>query len=175
MRDAAFLFTALATAAVCLRRRPAKHEPPVEQQPADPKAAKIVLVAGSNYFKAGEHEYVANCAVLADLLSRRRTSRPYSRSTGRRSRDVRRGEGGRVPVRRSREASGDQGERLAEVQKLMDAKVGFVQLHQTADYPKDLREKARGWAGGAWEKGKGERAHWVATFDAFPDHPSVPA
>ena len=40
----------------------------LEEQPADPKATKIVLVAGSNYFKPGEHEYVAGCAVLADLL-----------------------------------------------------------------------------------------------------------
>src|SRR5947208_16355170 len=47
---------------------PSKAAPPVEQQPADPKAAKVVLVAGSNYYKPGEHEYVAGCAVLADLL-----------------------------------------------------------------------------------------------------------
>jgi hypothetical protein len=60
--------------------------------------------------------------------------------------------------------------RLAKIQKLLDAKVGFVQLHQTADYPKDFTEKARGWAGGAWEKGSGQRAHWVTEFDKFPDH-----
>ena len=30
----------------------------VEEQPKDPKAAKVVLVAGSSYLKPGEHEYV---------------------------------------------------------------------------------------------------------------------
>src|SRR5262249_20840695 len=40
-------------------------------------------------------------------------------------------------------------DRIAKVQKLMDDKVGLVQLHQTADYPKDFGDKARGWAGGA--------------------------
>ena len=40
----------------------------IEAQPQDPKQAKIVLVAGSNFFKPGEHDYVAGCAVLADLL-----------------------------------------------------------------------------------------------------------
>src|SRR5688572_18025477 len=40
----------------------------LEEQPKDPKQVKVVLVAGSNFFKPGEHEYVAGCAVLADLL-----------------------------------------------------------------------------------------------------------
>src|SRR5213595_1693209 len=43
-------------------------ELPVEELPKDPKATKIVLIAGSNFFKAGEHEYVAGCSVLHDLL-----------------------------------------------------------------------------------------------------------
>ena len=37
-------------------------------RPADAQLAKIVLVAGSNAFKPGEHEYVGGCAVLMDLL-----------------------------------------------------------------------------------------------------------
>ena len=41
----------------------------IEAQPSDPKLKKIVLIAGSNFFKPGEHEYVAGCAVLRDLLS----------------------------------------------------------------------------------------------------------
>ena len=40
----------------------------VEENPTDPEATKIVLIAGSNYFKPGEHEYIAGCAALADLL-----------------------------------------------------------------------------------------------------------
>ena len=40
----------------------------LEEQPKDAKPIKIVLIAGSNFFKAGEHEYIGGCAVLADLL-----------------------------------------------------------------------------------------------------------
>src|SRR5215471_11624935 len=40
----------------------------LEEQPKDAKQVKIVLVAGGNFFKPGEHEYVAGCAVLMDLL-----------------------------------------------------------------------------------------------------------
>src|SRR4051812_10134420 len=40
----------------------------LEEQPKDGKAAKVVLVAGSNFYKPGEHEYVGGCALLMDLL-----------------------------------------------------------------------------------------------------------
>jgi len=46
-----------------------RANPPIEKLPADSKLAKIVLIAGSNSFKTGEHEYVGGCAVLLDLLS----------------------------------------------------------------------------------------------------------
>ncbi len=45
-------------------------ELPIEVSPSDPKLAKIVLIAGSNYFKPGEHEYVAGCAVLEGICRR---------------------------------------------------------------------------------------------------------
>ena len=40
----------------------------VEELPSDPQQTKIVLIAGSNFFKPGEHDYEAACAVLFDLL-----------------------------------------------------------------------------------------------------------
>src|SRR5207244_11676508 len=64
-----------------------------------------------------------------------------------------------------------KGEHLAQVQKLADTGVGLVQFHQAIDFPKDLGERARGWMGAAWEKGFSQRAHWVAEFKTFPDHP----
>src|SRR4051812_21761550 len=39
-----------------------------EEQPRDPGLVKIVLVAGSSVYKPGEHEYVAGCSALIDLL-----------------------------------------------------------------------------------------------------------
>jgi hypothetical protein len=41
----------------------------LEEQPKDGKAAKVVLVAGSAFYKPGEHDYVGGCAVLMDLFS----------------------------------------------------------------------------------------------------------
>src|SRR5438132_1426545 len=40
----------------------------LEEQPKDPKATKIVFIAGSNFYKPGEHEYIGGCAVLMDLV-----------------------------------------------------------------------------------------------------------
>ena len=42
---------------------------PLEQPPADPAAAKIVLVAGSPSNRPGQHEYFAGCALLMDWLN----------------------------------------------------------------------------------------------------------
>jgi len=144
----------------------------LEEPPADPKATKIVLVAGSNYYKPGEHEYVAACAVLADLLRQTPGVAPVLAVDWPTKPETFAGAKAVVFLL----DGGDKhpflkGDRLAQVQKLMDDGVGLVQLHQVADYPKDLADRARGWAGGAWEKGSGQRAHWVGAFKTFPDHP----
>ncbi len=144
----------------------------LEEQSPDPKLRKIVFVAGSNFFKPGEHEYLAGCAVLMDLV--RQTpgvfpvlavdwpSKPETFA------------GARAVVFLF--DGGDKhallkDQRLAQVQKLADAGVGLVQLHQAIDYPRDLGDRVRGWSGAAWEKGFSQRAHWVAKFEKFPDHP----
>jgi hypothetical protein len=119
-----FLLLALAVGGPALPAAEPKLPPGVviEEQPKDPKAAKIVVIAGSNFYKPGEHEYLANCAVLSKLLVKARG-------------------------------------------------VGLVQFHQSADYPKDFGPRARGWAGGCWEKGLSGRAHWITEFKDFPKHP----
>ncbi len=168
----AFALAALASAAPA--DPPSKNEPPVEQAPADPKATKIVLIAGSNYFKAGEHEYVGNCAVLVDLLKQNPNVAPVLAIDWPKKAETLAGAKAVVFLFDGAEKHQVLKEgRLAKVQKLMDDKVGLVQLHQTADYPKDFGDKARGWVGGAWEKGIGERAHWITEFDKFPDHPTT--
>ena len=155
------LFASTATAA----------DPPVEQAPADPKAPKVVLVAGSNYYKPGEHEYVAGCAVLMDLLKQNGVTPVLAIDWPKKPDTL---AGAKTVVFFFDGAEKHQvlkDDRISKIQKLMGEKVGLVQLHQTADYPKDFGDKARGWAGGAWEKGKGDRAHWVTEVDVFPDHP----
>jgi len=145
---------------------------PVEELPTDPKLAKIVFVAGSNFFKPGEHEYPAACAVLMDLAKQTPGIAPVYAVDWPKKPETFAGAKAVVFIL----DGGDKhpflkDNRLAEVQKLIDSGVGFVQFHQIADYPKDLGDRVRGWAGAAWEKGFSERAHWVAKFDAFPDHP----
>jgi hypothetical protein len=144
----------------------------LEEPPADPKAAKIVLVAGSNYFKPGEHDYVAACAVLADLLKQSPGVAPVLALDWPKKPETLAGAKAVVLLFDGGDKHGVlKGNHTAELQKLLDSGAGLVQLHQVADYPKDFADRARGWAGGAWEKGSGQRAHWVHEFTAFPDHP----
>jgi hypothetical protein len=153
---------------------PAAKVPPgisVEEQPTDPKLVKVVLVAGSNYFKPGEHEYVAGCAVLGDLLRQTPGVFPVLALDWPTKPET--FAGARAVVFLF--DGGDKHallhqDRLAQVQKLADAGVGLVHLHQVIDYPNDLGDRARGWTGAAWEKGFSQRAHWVSEFKTFPDH-----
>ena len=59
------------------------------------------------------------------------------------------------------------------LQKLADAGVGFVNLHQIIDVPKALGDRVRGWSGAAWEQGYSQRAHWIDEFQTFPQHPTT--
>src|SRR5262245_36845469 len=48
----------------------------LEEQPNDEKAAKILFIAGSNFFKPGEHEYVGGCALLMDMVKQTKDVAP---------------------------------------------------------------------------------------------------
>jgi hypothetical protein len=144
----------------------------LEEQPSDRKAAKIVLVAGSNSFKPGEHEYLAGCALLADLLRQTPGVAPVLAADWPTRPETFAGARAVVFFFDGGTKHGFlKGDRAAEVQKLMDAGVGLVQFHQVADVPKDFGDRARGWAGAAFETGYSKRAHWVNEFKTFPDHP----
>lgn len=148
---------------------------PLEAESPDPALAKIVLVAGPKIQKtpAGAHEYAAGCRVLHHLLSQTPGVFPVLVADGWPKKPetfagaktvVFFGDGGGVqPMLK--------GDHLAQVQKLADAGVGLVNFHQNVDYPKDLGDRARGWLGGCYEPKFSLRAHWVAAFDKFPDHP----
>jgi type 1 glutamine amidotransferase len=143
----------------------------LELSPIDPAATKIVLICGSNYYKPGEHDYLAAGGVLTQLLKQNPNIAPVFALDW--------------PTKPETFANakavvfffdgGDKHEALKadrkeQIQKLIDAGVGLVQFHQTADYPKDFGDRARSWAGGCFEKGKSARAHWDGVFDKFPDH-----
>jgi len=143
----------------------------VEVLPKDGKSAKIVLIAGTNTYKPGEHEYVAGCAVLRDLLRQTPGVFPVLALDWPKNPETLAGAkavvffldgGDKHPLLK--------GDHLAQMQKLADAGVGFVQMHQGVDVPKDLGERMRGMSGAAWEKGFSQRGHWIADFKSFPKH-----
>src|SRR5262249_3177844 len=57
------------------------------------------------------------------------------------------------------------------VQKLMDAGVGFVNLHYAVEYPKSQSEHVLDWLGGYYETGFSTNPHWQADFKSMPEHP----
>ena len=143
----------------------------VEEQPADPKLAKIVLIAGSNYFKPGEHEYVAGCAVLRDLLKQTPGVFPVLALDWPKKPETLSGAKSIVCLF----DGGDKhpllaADRMNQLRKLADERVGLVGLHQFVDVPKDLGDRMRDLMGAAWEKGHSQRAHWVNRFGTFADH-----
>jgi hypothetical protein len=147
-------------------------EPALEESPREPGLAKIVLVAGSSVYKPGEHEYLAGCVALRDLLRQTpgvfpvlAVDWPEKPATldGARSVVMFFDGGDKHPIR-------DAG-RLSQLQKLADRGIGLVALHQDVDVPEALGDPMRALMGAAWEKGFSQRAHWVTTFKTFPDHP----
>lgn len=144
----------------------------VEASPTNPNAAKIVLIAGSSPHKPGEHDYLAGCVVLMNLLRQTPDVAPVLAIDWPEKPETL--EGAKAIVMLFDGGAKHallKGDRLALIQKLADQGVGIVQLHQAADYPKAQGDRARNLVGGAWEPGFSQRAHWVARFETFPEHP----
>ena len=145
---------------------------PIEVQPTDPKLTKIVLVAGSNFYKPGEHEYAAGCAVLGDLLRQTPGVAPVLALDWPKKAETLAGAKAVVCLF----DGGDKhallaADRMAQLRKLSDEGVGLVGLHQFVDVPKDVGDRMRDLMGAAWEKGHSQRAHWVMRFGTFAEHP----
>lgn len=144
---------------------------PVEELPTDPKAHKVVLIAGSNYFKPGEHDYIAAVRVYADLLKQTPNVAPVIAIDWPTKKETLPGAKAIVFLFDGAEKHALlKGERFAEITKLADAGVGLVFLHQTVDFPKDFLERAKNLTGAVWEKGKSQRGHWITTFETAPKH-----
>ncbi len=146
---------------------------PLEVQPTDPSLSKIVLVAGRQSHGKGEHEFFAGCAVLMKLLKQTpgvfpvmaRDGWPKNPKTFENAKSVvffMDGGGGHPII---------QKEHRAEVQKLIDKGVGFVNLHYAVEYPKSQSEHVLSWLGGYYETGFSINPHWKANFKMLPEHP----
>jgi type 1 glutamine amidotransferase len=146
---------------------------PIEKQPTDPSLTKIVLVAGRQSHGPGEHEFFAGSAVLMKLLQETpgvfpvmaRDGWPKNPETFKNAKSVvfyMDGGGGHPII---------QKDHLAVVQKLMDEKVGFVNLHYAVEYPKSQSQHVLQWLGGYYETGFSTNPHWKADFKVIPGHP----
>lgn len=145
---------------------------PIEVQPADAKAAKIVLIAGDagSGHGPGEHEHFAGSALFMRMLQQTPGVAPVLAKAGwptnpETLKDAR-------AIVFYMDGGGKQTtiQHADEIQKLMDAGVGIVHVHQVIDYPTDAGKRAMGWLGGVYDAKGGARGHWDETFDHFPAH-----
>jgi hypothetical protein len=144
----------------------------VEENPTDPTINKIVLIAGSNYFKPGEHEYIAGCAALVDLLKQTPRVAPVLAIDWPKKPETLKGASAVVMFFDGGKKHGLlTDDRLAQIQKLADQNIGIVALHQLVDFPEGLGDKGKVLLGATFKNGESKRAHWVHDFKTFPVHP----
>jgi hypothetical protein len=146
---------------------------PIEKEPTDPKATKIVLVAGRQSHGPGEHEFFAGSAILMKLLQQTpgvfpvlaRDGWPKNPETFMGAKAVvfyMDGGGGHPILNKGHQEI---------VQNLIDDKVGFVNLHYAVEYPKSQSDHVLKWLGGYYETGFSTNPHWDADITSLPTHP----
>lgn len=145
---------------------------PLEVQPTDAKLTKIVLVAGRQSHGPGEHEFFAGCAVLMKLLQQTPGVFPVMVRDGW-PKNPKTFEGAKAVVFFMDGGGGHpviQKDHKEAVQKLIDAGVGFSNLHYAVEYPKRESEHVLNWLGGYYETGFSTNPHWKADFKSMPEH-----
>lgn len=148
---------------------------PLEVAPSDPKLAKIVLLAGSPSNKAGQHEYFAGCALIAEWLKQTPGTWPVLVADGwpqneqildgARTIVVYADGGPKLPFL--------EPQRWEKMRKLIESGTGLVMLHQAVDVPEAQAGELKSWLGGVWQKDIGSRGHWDMEFSEFPKHPAT--
>src|SRR5262249_40484487 len=128
---------------------------PLEVQPTDPALTKIVLVAGRQSHAAGEHEFFAGCSILMKLLQQTQGVFPVMARDGW-PKNPKTFEGAKAVVFFMDGGGGHpiiKEKHMDEIQKLMGAGVGFVNLHYAVEYPKKEGAQVLHWLGGYYETG----------------------
>jgi hypothetical protein len=145
---------------------------PLEVDAPKPGLAKIVLLAGSPSNKAGQHEYLAGCALLMDWLKQTPGTWPVLVADGWPANEAI-FDGAKAIV-----VYADGGTKLpflepvrwARIKASVESGVGFVMLHQAVDVPEDRAGEIQQWLGAVWQKDIGCRGHWDMSFETFPKH-----
>ena len=148
---------------------------PLERESGDAKLAKIVIIAGSPSNKAGQHEYFAGCAMLAEWLRKTPGVDPVLAAEGW-PRNEQIFAGAKAVV-----VFADGGiklpflvpERWGKMKALIAGGAGLVMLHQAVDVPEANAEELKSWLGAAWTKDIGCRGHWDMEFTPAAGHPSL--
>jgi type 1 glutamine amidotransferase len=177
----ALLAVALLAGAACAARAADndafdQSKVPIEVQPGDPNLTKIVLVAGRPSHGPGEHEFFAGCTVLMQLLQETPGVFPVMASGGWPKHPAETFAGAKSVVFFLDGGSGHpiiKDDHMAQIQKLIDGGVGFVNLHYAVEYPQKEGKGVLDWIGGYYETGFSTNPHWNAAFEQLPVHPST--
>lgn len=164
---------ALALCALASRTTSAADAPPaLEVQPTDPSLAKIVLIAGSSAGHGwGEHAHLPGCLLFAKMLKQAPGVFPVVVDGGWPTNPETLKNARAVVFYMDGVGKQSVLQHVDEIQRMVDAGVGIVHLHQVIDYPADKWQRVLPWLGGVYDPKVGTRGHWDATFDAFPEHP----
>jgi type 1 glutamine amidotransferase len=146
---------------------------PIEAQPTDANAAKIVLIAGDSgpEHPFAEHDHFGGCALLMRMLQQTPGVAPVMVQHGWPT-DPQTLKNARTVVFYM-DGGGKQTtiKHADEIQKMIDAGVGIVHLHQVIDYPTEPGKQAEKWLGAVFDaKSGGARGHWDESFSKFPEH-----
>ncbi|HLF95065.1 MAG TPA: ThuA domain-containing protein [Planctomycetota bacterium] len=146
---------------------------PLEVEPADASAAKIVLLAGSFSMGGGQHEYFAGSALLMSFLKQTPGVAPVLAQDGW-PKNEKILEGAKAVVFYM-DGGGKQPfltpERLRKIETLAARGAGIVHLHQVIDYPKTHVDRVLPWLGGVYVPQASARGHWDGVFKDFVEHP----
>ncbi|PRQ02702.1 ThuA domain-containing protein [Enhygromyxa salina] len=148
---------------------------PVEVEPEDPNATKIVLVAGapSLTHPLGAHEFFAGTALLAKMLCQTPGVVPVIVKDGWPTDEA---------IFTGADAivfylDGGDSHPLTDPNKLavlaehIDAGAGFVNLHYAVDYSPALGAQILPWLGGYYESGYSVNPIWQTNYAEFAAHP----
>ena len=148
---------------------------PLEVEPGDPSASKVVLLAGGFSKGGGEHEYFAGSALLLKLLGQTPGVAPVMAAEGW-PKNEKIFDGAKAVVFYM-DGGGKQPfltpERLGLIEKLAAKGVGIVHLHQVIDYPKAQTERVLPLLGGVYVPQASARGHWDGDFKDFVEHPAT--
>lgn len=144
---------------------------------ADPKAVKVVLIAGRKSHGQGEHEHFAGTWLLQQALMQNGINAVMARDGWPKDEKIFEGtkaimfycDGGAGHPLIAKD--GGEQKRLALVQKYLKQGAGFACYHYGVEFPKNDGPSVLPMLGGYFEPYWSVNPHWLAGFKELPKHP----